>query len=244
MFYYYGRKKQIVRHYPSPNYDTIVEPFAGAAAYSLHHNGTVRRVVLVEKDERVARIWKWLIHDATLRDIQSLPDLRPGERSTEFLHIIHAATKMAFAFKRIKVTPVLARNWEISRRVFARHLQAIKHWEIICGDYTVAPDIEATWFIDPPYRGEPGMGYHQSSALIDYSALAEWALSRKGEIICCEGDGADYLPFKPLLELKGVAGKVSKEMIYCRLGNKKRHPDLFDFSAQQSHAADAAGPRR
>ena len=36
MFYYYGRKKQIIRHYPSPNYDTIIEPFAGSAAYSLY----------------------------------------------------------------------------------------------------------------------------------------------------------------------------------------------------------------
>jgi len=90
---------------------------------------------------------------------------------------------MAFAFKRIKVTPVLARNWEISRRVFARHLHEVKHWEIICGDYTAAPDIEATWFIDPPYRGEPGMGYRHSSALIDYSRLASWAMSRTGSAL-------------------------------------------------------------
>jgi hypothetical protein len=180
--------------------------------------------VLIEKDEQVARIWKWLIHEATIQDIQALPELRTGERSTEFLHIIHAATKMAFAFKRIKVTPVLARNWEISRRVFAQHLNEIKHWEIICGDYTEAPDIEATWFIDPPYRGKPGMGYRHSSALIDYTALAEWALSRKGEIICCEGVGADYLPFTPLLELKGVAGKVSQEMIFYRPSENKQQP--------------------
>ncbi|MGD0088534.1 MAG: DNA adenine methylase [Planctomycetota bacterium] len=238
MFYYYGRKKQIVRHYPPPNYDVIIEPFAGAAAYAFHHNAQVKRVILVEKDEKVSRIWKWLINEATVQDIQSLPDLQPGERSTEFLHIIHAATKMAFAFKKIKVTPVLARNWEISKRVFARHLNEIKHWEIICGDYKEAPDIEATWFIDPPYRGEPGMGYRHSSSLIDYRALANWALSRKGEIICCEGDGADYLPFIPLLDLKGVAGKVSKEMIFYRPGNKMRQPYLFDVYAQQENQPD------
>jgi 16S rRNA G966 N2-methylase RsmD len=233
MFYYYGRKKQIVRHYPPPNYDTIIEPFAGAAAYSFHHNSPDKRVILVEKDPKVAGIWNWLIHEATLSDIQSLPDLKPGERSTEFLHIIHAATKMAFAFKRIKVTPVLARNWEISRRVFARHLHEVKHWEIICGDYTAAPDIEATWFIDPPYRGEPGMGYRHSSALLDYTELAKWALSRRGEIICCEGESADYLPFIPLLELKGVAGKTSQEMIFYRNGTRRRQPELFDMPAQQ-----------
>jgi hypothetical protein len=238
MFYYYGRKKQIVRHYPSPNYDIIVEPFAGAAAYSFYHNAKVERVILIEKDEKVANIWNWLIHDATAQDIRLLPDLNPGERSSEFLHIIHAATKMAFAFKRIKVTPVLARNWEISRRVFARHLNEIKHWEIICGDFTEAPDVEATWFIDPPYRGEPGMGYRHSSALMDYEVLANWALSRKGEIICCEGDGADYLPFTPLMELKGVAGKTSKEVIFYRPGAKKRQLELFDLSVQQTNPPD------
>ena len=36
MFYYYGRKKQIAKYYPEPKYDTIVEPFAGSAAYSLY----------------------------------------------------------------------------------------------------------------------------------------------------------------------------------------------------------------
>lgn len=228
MFYYYGRKKQIVRHYPPPQYDVIVEPFAGAAAYSLYHNPIVSRVILIEKDVKVAAIWKWLIYEATAKDIQALPDLKPGERSTEFLHIIHAATKMAFAFKRIKVTPVLARNWEISRRVFAKHLPDIKHWEIVCGDYTEAPDIEATWFIDPPYRGEPGMGYRHSSAKMDYAALAKWVQSRKGDTICCEGAGADYLPFRHLLELKGIAGKTSREMIFYHPGKNLSQPYLFE----------------
>jgi 16S rRNA G966 N2-methylase RsmD len=234
MFYYYGRKKQIVRRYPPPNYSAIVEPFAGAASYSFYHSASVRRVVLVEKDDKVAQIWRWLIHHATVEDIRKLPDLRPGERSTEFLHIIHAATKMAFAFKRIKVTPVLARNWEISRRVFAQNLDKIKHWEIICGDYTEAPDIEATWFIDPPYRGESGKGYRWSSAFIDYESLAAWALVRKGEVIFCEGEGADYLPFRPLIDLKGVAGKVSKEMIFYKPAKERIQQLLFPEFTQQS----------
>lgn len=59
---------------------------------------------------------------------------------------------MAFAFKTIKVTPVLERNWEISRRIFKENLYKIKHWQIINDDYSAAPDIEATWFIDPRIR--------------------------------------------------------------------------------------------
>ncbi len=142
--------------------------------------------------------------------------MKVGDKSSEFLHIVHAATKMAFHFKTIKVTPVLERNWEISRRIFAENLHKVKHWEIITGDYTLAPDIEATWFIDPPYKGEAGMGYKQSSKLIDYEALATWALDRKGEIIFCEGSNGDYLPFKTLIELKGVAGKSSKEVMFYK----------------------------
>lgn len=216
MFYYYGRKKQIAKHYPSPNLDTIVEPFAGAAAYSFYGTSWKKEVILVEKDERVADIWNWLINEASPEEIKNLPDLQPGEKSSEFLHIIHAATKMAFKYKTIKVTPVLARNWEISKRVMAENLYKIKHWEIICGDYSLAPDKEATWFIDPPYANEPGMGYHHSSAQIDYAELAQWALNRKGEVIFCEGESAEYLPFEPLRESRGVAGKSSKEMIFYR----------------------------
>lgn len=216
MFYYYGRKKQIAKYYPRPAYDTIIEPFAGAAAYSLYKDNWKKNVILIEKDPKVYEIWDWLIHRATVEEIDNLPKLTVGEKSSEFLHIIHAATKMAFAFRTIKVTPVLERNWEISRRVFKENLYKVKHWQIINDDYSVAPDIEATWFIDPPYKGDGGMGYRFGSNTIDYPKLAEWAKARKGEVIFCEGKEGDYLPFKPLLELKGVAGKTSKEVVYLQ----------------------------
>ncbi|MEC4985176.1 MAG: hypothetical protein SAK42_13845, partial [Oscillatoria sp. PMC 1076.18] len=216
MFYYYGRKKQIARHYPLPNYNTIVEPFAGSAAYSLHGNNWKNNVILVEKDKQVADIWLWLIREATSEKIKSLPELKIGEKSSEFLHIIHAATKMAFHYKTIKVTPVLARNWEISKRYMANNLFKIKHWKISCGDYSEVSNIQATWFIDPPYKDNSGKGYRYGSNLINYQDLAEWAKSRQGEVIFCEGLYGDYLPFQPLLDLKGVAGKTSKEVIYYR----------------------------
>ena len=227
MFYYYGRKKQIAKYYPAPNCDTIIEPFAGAAAYSLYSDNWKKDVVLIEKDPRVAGIWDWLINHATEKEILSLPDLKIGEKSSEFLHIIHAATKMAFKYKTIKVTAVLERNWEISKRVMATSLHKVKHWQIICGDYTQAPDIEATWFIDPPYKNRPGMGYQYSSEFIDYNSLSTWSLKRKGEIIFCEGESGDYLPFETLLELKGVAGKSSKEVIFYKSSYSPRQMRIF-----------------
>jgi len=227
MFYYYGRKKQIAKKYPEPNFETIIEPFAGAAAYSFHNDNWKKQVILIEKDQRVADIWNWLIDEATADSITNLPDLMPGEKSSEFLHIIHAATKMAFKYKTIKVTPVLARNWEISKRVISSNIHKIKHWSITCGDFSISPDIEATWFIDPPYKGPQGMGYEQSSALLNYDELANWALDRKGELIFCEGELGDYLPFHPLVDLKGVAGKVSKEKIFYRSDCEPAQVKLF-----------------
>ncbi len=201
----------------------IIEPFAGSAAYSLHGTNWKKRIILIEKDEKVCEIWKWLTEEATVDEIRRLPDLKVGERSSEFLHIIHAVTKMAFHFKTIKITPVLARNWEISKRIFASDLHKIKHWEIISGDYSESPDMEATWFIDPPYKGPSGMGYRHSSAKLNYDKLAEWTIKRKGEIIFCEGEYADYLPFRPLVEQKGVAGKISKEVIFYKTSVKNRN---------------------
>lgn len=96
----------------------------------------------------------------------------------------------------------------------AENLYKIKHWQIICDDYSASPDIEATWFIDPPYKGEGGMGYRHSSAMMDYEALARWVRFRKGEVICCEGAEGDYLPFEKLLSLPGIAGKRSEEKIF------------------------------
>ena len=227
MFYYYGRKKQLAKHYPEPQLETIIEPFAGSAAYSLHGDNWRKQVILVEADERVASIWEWLIEEATPEEIKNLPDLKVGDRSSEFLHIVHAATKMAFAYKTIKVTPVLERNWEISKRVMASSLHKVRHWRIITGDYSSAPDLEATWFIDPPYKDSPGQGYQYSSDLIDYDSLAQWAQDRRGQVIFCEGENGDYLPFENLRELSGVAGKRSKEKIFYRESDRHKQHDLF-----------------
>ena len=214
MFYYYGRKKRLAKWYPQPAFDTIIEPFAGSAAYALHGENWKKKVILVERDPKVAAIWKWLIDEATQNDIDALPTLIKGETSADFLQILHCVSKGAFGYKKMTVTEIMANNWNSSRRIMGEQLHKIKHWQIIEGDFTSVPNIEATWFIDPPYKGDAGTGYRFSSKMIDYEMLAEWIQSRKGQVIACEGINGDYLPFRPLRDNTGVGGKRNLEVIW------------------------------
>ena len=217
MFYYYGRKKKIGKYYPKPSHDIIIEPFAGSAAYCLRDDNWKKDIILVEKDKGVYDIWDWLINEACLDDIEKMQELKVGDKSSELLHILHAASKMAFTYKTIKVTEVLQRNWKVTLRILTEDLYKVKHWKVIHGDYSMAPDIEATWFIDPPYSGEAGTGYRESSRKIDYDELSKWCTSRKGQVIVCESSEANWLPFEKLVDLVGVAGKKSSEgMFYVK----------------------------
>lgn len=47
MWTYYGTKKRIAKNYPAPIYDTIIEPFAGAAQYSLYGDNWKKKVILL-----------------------------------------------------------------------------------------------------------------------------------------------------------------------------------------------------
>jgi hypothetical protein len=87
---------------------------------------------------------------------------------------------------------------DIKYRIISQ-LDRIRNWTIIEGSYEDAPDIEAHWHIDPPYHNAAGRLYriHQ----IDYAALAEWCVSRKGFVQVCGAAGAKYLPFRPLAVL-------------------------------------------
>lgn len=77
MFSYYGTKKKIAEKYPKPSYDTIIEPFCGAAMYSLYDNNWEKNVILYDKYEKVYKVWNYLIN-ASDNDIKSLPDLIVG----------------------------------------------------------------------------------------------------------------------------------------------------------------------
>jgi len=218
MFYYYGRKKKIIKYYPKPIHDFIIEPFAGAAAYAMEYYD--KNVFLFEINPKISGAWEFLIK-ANSSDILQLPLLKDNQslNDPEFNNLTDPEKYVIGLFlnpgsSTPKKSPGNYCAWtEEKRKELSEDVLKVKHWTIINGDYRKASDITATWFIDPPYFN--GGKYYQFHN-INYQELANWCLSRKGQVIVCENEGADWLPFKPLIQLKGQ--KYSKmEMIYTNL---------------------------
>ncbi len=81
MWGYYGSKSKIINRYPSPKYDTIIEPFAGTAQYSLKYFN--KNIILIEKYPVIVKLWKWL-QKCSKQDILGLPRLKCGENVDNF----------------------------------------------------------------------------------------------------------------------------------------------------------------
>jgi len=218
-FVYYGGKWRAAPRYPAPRHNVIVEPFAGSAGYALRYHE--RQIVLVEKDEVLAELWRYLIR-ATANDFLSLPDLR-GDATVDDLSICAGAKaligfwlnkgverprKSPSAWMRSGIRPKSYWGPEVRARLAAQ-AGKIAHWQIIEGDYTAAPDVEGTWFIDPPYV-DAGRQYRHSSRDIDYAALASWCLARRGQVLVCESSGANWLPFEDHIVAKSLPGSRGK----------------------------------
>jgi len=228
-FTYYGGKYRAAPRYPPPLSDTIVEPFAGSAGYSLRWPD--RKVILVERDPAVAGTWRYLL-SVSAAEVLALPDLEPGQSTDDLPLPQEARWLIGWWLNKGTAGPCKSEGaWMRSgthqnsywgpaiRMRIASQLSAIRHWTLIEGDYTEAPDVTATHFIDPPYIGA-GKYYRLGSSTIDYPALAEWCRSRRGQVIVCENVGADWLPFRPYIDIKASeaksGGKVSREAIWTR----------------------------
>ena len=226
-FTYTGGKYRLAPKYPAPAHDLIVEPFAGSAGYSLRHYE--RDVLLVDLDPRVATLWEYLI-EASPSDVRSLPLFDGSWETTDDLHSLSDGEAMLIrgwlnkgtfgkrpsAWMRTGLYP--NQFWgEATRERVASQVPLIKHWRIQHGSYESAPDVEATWFIDPPYQ-VAGVCYAHGSQKIDYAALARWCKEREGQVLACENVGADWLPFRPFADAKAMHGGqrtgVSREAIW------------------------------
>ena len=85
MFRYYGRKKAVVKKYPKPYHHTIIEPFAGSAAYSMEYYW--HDVTIVDCYDVIIGIWRYL-QQASKKDILSLPDVEIGEDFRKKHHML------------------------------------------------------------------------------------------------------------------------------------------------------------
>jgi site-specific DNA-adenine methylase len=223
-FSFYGGKWRVAKRYPAPRYDVIIEPFAGSAGYALRHHD--RAVILIEEDPTIAALWSYLITADPAR-IRALPDLAPGQRVTDLRDLTDPEqTLIGFWLNRGTARPSQTPSawmrggthdssfWgAVIRERIASQVPAIRHWQIITGSYaridTVA-DLEATWFIDPPYAGQ-GKHYRFGSSGIDYARLGMWCRHRRGQVIVCEQQGAAWLPFQPFLTIKANESRHGKK---------------------------------
>lgn len=203
MFSYYGSKSKLVKLYPAPTHLQIIEPFAGSARYSLEYWN--HDVTLCDLSEHVFEVWNYLIQ-ASGKDVRSLPDVPSKVHLDTFTQLSTPERYLiGFHLCRGKAKPRKVghgqNSWSRDRERIARDLHKIRHWKVIQAPYWSIANTRATWFIDPPYKAtqqRPGNSDRYEHWSIDYDDLGRWCLERRGQIIVCEGENADWLPFELL----------------------------------------------
>jgi len=222
MFSYYGSKSKVVDYYPPPKYGKIIEPFAGSARYSLKYFD--RDITLIDKYDVIVDVWNYL-KNAKESDILGLPHMKTGD-SIDNYNLSEIERKfMGFIVQsssgmRRTVSPFIEDTTEGLKNI-ASQLFKIRNWNIILGDYLDLKNQEATWFIDPPYQFG-GHEYKCSNKNINFKELAEWCKSRNGQVVVCENTKADWLPFLPMIEMKGCQFKTT-EAIWSNLPTNYDH---------------------
>jgi len=213
-FLYFGAKWRGAPHYPVPDHDTIVEPFAGAAGYATRFPD--RQVILVDRFPAIVKTWEYMIQTPE-SEILALPDVVAGTTVDDYDLPEGARCLIGWWLNHGSSSPRKSMSswgrqcpdsfWgQMIRERIARQLHAIRHWKVIQGDYSDAPDVNATWCIDPPYQ-DAGRNYKFGSSTLDYQELGEWCRTRRGQVIVCENEGAHWLPFSPLFLAKSASGK-------------------------------------
>ena len=217
MWSYYGTKKRLAKYYPKPTYDIIIEPFCGAAQYSLFQDNWKKEVILYDAYYTVIGIWQYLI-SASRDDILGLPDLNVGDNVDNFTQLSwEEAALIGFCINPASTMPKKTSRersvWNKTKTEIADSLYKIKHWKALPLGYDSADNVNATWFVDPPYQFG-GQYYKISNKHINYWDLSEWCKSRNGQVIVCENTKATWMDFKPLVELNGQLHKTTEAMWY------------------------------
>jgi site-specific DNA-adenine methylase len=222
MFPYFGCKTRIAHLYPAPAQGRVIEPFAGSARYALLYRE--HDVWINDIDPLIYRIWKY-IQQASRKDIESLPELGQGEDLRRFKWLSdeeRALLGFCLNFQQVRPKHVCTewaarkRTCRLLKRRLLDNLNYVRDWKITCLHYADLPDVEATWFVDPPYQhSRCRYRYH---CVADYHRLARWCRTRNGQVIVCEGLGADWLPFRRFTRQQAGTGDYFEEVIWTRTG--------------------------
>lgn len=219
MWSYYGSKSRICKKYPKPLYDTIIEPFAGTARYSLRY--FEKDIILYDAYSHIIDIWKYL-QSASVSDILGLPILKTGEDlrnfnlSNEEVKFMRFQISIGLSQPIWKCSPMCNEERQNASLVkVSNNLFKIKHWKFFNLSYEKIKNTSATWFIDPPYQ-YGGHKYQISNRSLDYKSLSKWCMERKGQSIVCENDKANWMDFKTICKNKGTKN-VSKECMWTNL---------------------------
>lgn len=207
MFSYYGTKARLAGHYPAPIKDVLIEPFAGAAGYACAH--AHKEVRLYDANPKIVAVWQWLIAAAP-SDVLALPDLATGQRVTDYATLTDAERWLiGYCINPASTIPKVTASgrsaWNRYKKKIAAAVPTIKHWTATCASWDTIPDCDATWYVDPPYQ-KAGKYYFGFSAL-RFDDLAAWCRGRSGQVMVCENEGADWLPFRPLVVQQGMTKK-------------------------------------
>lgn len=224
---YYGGKWRAAPRYPAPLGGEIVEPFAGAAGYSTRHAHL--NVTLFDADPTIAGLWDYLIH-VDSAEILALPDVVdevPASLPQEARWLIGfwlnkgaaSPCKSPSAWMRSGIRPNSYWCSAVRQRI-ASQVSSIRHWRVAQKSWAEI-DVErfagATWYVDPPYVKA---GKHYKYSDVDYTALGAWCRRLPGQVMVCEAQGADWLPFESFREIKASpssrGGKKSAEVLWYK----------------------------
>lgn len=238
LFKWFGSKWLSSKTLPPPKHDRIVEPFAGGAGYSLRY--CERDVLICENDLHLAKLWPWLIGEATEAMIRDIPIGVPIGTDIRTLGLSQGQALLLKSWQR---TNNVGDCWTISpwgnkpgqwtantsARV-AEEVHAIKHWQFALDGMRVmqhAIELGAAtsmWFLDPMYE----FNYQYRNKIgHDYAELGRLAQALPGQAVVCEavcpktGKVPNWLPFEHFGERitsrrKAEQNHHSKELIWTK----------------------------
>ena len=190
LFKWFGSKWLSSRLLPAPQFDFIIEPYAGSAGYSLRYH--TKRVYLWDDDPNLIVLWPFLLQ-ASSTDILDIPINIPEGTDIRTLGLSLGQQTLLKHWQRTNnvgdcwtTSPWghLPGQWTANTRArVAAEVGAIRHWVFERPTWRFP---SATYFIDPPYLYN--YRYRFKTKGFDHRELAErvTGIPSPAQVIVCE----------------------------------------------------------